>query len=93
MSHKTAGVQRLIAGVVTGHAATHLPDITEQVFHDIERNATWRARYEALASLLGVTVTNQAIGRCVRDAVNGVAVRQVATTRTTLAASYSVLRY
>jgi hypothetical protein len=74
--------------IVAAHIGAQSPHVIEDVFVDIDDNDVSRAEYASQVNILGKMVVNQAIGRYVRDAVNGVAIRQVAATRAMLTGNY-----
>lgn len=93
MANKTLQVKNLVTRIVGPYIGAQLPNAIEDVFLVIENDATLQAEYDAQVSALSKMAVNQAVGRYVRDAVIGTAVKQTVAKRTKLAGSYSVLRY
>lgn len=88
---KTAGVKQLAELVLAKLPAPLTEDVIEDVFCAIERHPGWLIEYDGLCTELTKTVVNNWIGVWVTRYLGLVGVRDVATTRTKLARSYSKL--
>jgi hypothetical protein len=88
---KTQGVYDLSAHVLATLPTPHGTDIIEDVCVAIEINPTWRSRYQQLVSALGRDVTNNWIGRHVKNITGMNTIQQVPATRSKIIGSYTKL--
>jgi hypothetical protein len=88
---KTGGVKRLIEGVLSSLPRPYTEHVIEDVFAAIEHNPKLRRKYDALCDEFGKSVTNSLGGYWIGKALGKVGERQVASHRTTLLGSYSIL--
>jgi hypothetical protein len=90
-SRKTDDVRDLVARVLHTLPQPWPPDITDQVCLAIERRAEWLAEYKGLVKELGVWTMNTSLGAHVKDLTNMENSGHMATSKSHLIASYSVL--
>ena len=89
MTRTTQDIYDLVRDAIKIVPQTFSEDVIEDAFLAVGADQGLLNRLSCCRSAHGRNVTNQMFGRYVRDAVNGVAIRQVAATRTHLTGSYS----
>jgi hypothetical protein len=88
---KTTGVKVLVHQVLDAMPRPYSVDVIDDVFHAIETNPAWLAKYNALCDELGTTVTNTWSGQWIAHALGKRGERQLPSRKSTLIASYSLL--
>jgi hypothetical protein len=88
---KTAAVESLVREVLESLPRPYTENVIEDVFLAIEKQPGLRARYDTECASLTKTVTNNWVGQYVSRILGKVGMRQVDSTRSKLAGSYSVL--
>ncbi len=89
MARKTQDIYDLVMAALGSVPKPYTEDVIEDVFLRI--TGPLLERLECARTQHGREVTNQMIGRYVRTAVHGTAIKQVPATRTKLTGSYSKL--
>jgi len=93
MAGKTDGVAELVRVILQTLPKPYGEDIIEDVFVAIEHNPNWLKRYNELGTELSeVWVVNNWVGQHTRAQTGYETIKEVSTTRTKLAKSYSKLR-
>jgi len=88
---KTSGVKQLAGEVLDTIAQPHTEHVIDDVFHAIENSPEFRRRYDGLCQKLGTTVVNNWCGQWVAHALGKTGEQQVASRRSSLIGSYSLL--
>lgn len=88
---KTAGVKALVREVLDTLAPPYSEHVIDDVFYEIEHQARFRRQYDVLCDKLGKFVVNNWIGQWTAHALGKTGETQVASRRSTLNGSYSLL--
>ncbi len=90
-SRKTDDVRDLVARVLRTIPQPWPADVTDQVCLAIERRSDWLAEYNRLVKELGVWSVNTSLGAHVKDLTNMENSGHIATSKSKLIKSYSLL--
>ncbi len=88
---KTAGINALVRDVLEALPRPYTENVIEDVFLAVENEPALLARYETECDALTKTVANNWVGMYVGNILGKVGTRQVKSTRSKLAGSFSVL--
>lgn len=88
---KTEDVRALIRDVLDTLSEPYSHHVIDEVFAAIEKDPTWRNRYELLCSTLGRDVVNTWGGRWIALTLERSGEKQVPSKKSTLIGSYSIL--
>lgn len=88
---KTTGVKKLVRQVIDTIPPPYTMHVIDEVFHRIETDAVWRGQYNTLCDELGKTVVNNWCGQWIAHALGKRGEVQVASQKSTLIGSYSLL--
>lgn len=88
---KTSGVKALVREVLESLPSPHSEHVIDEAFATIESSPGFRARYQALCDTLGKSVVNNWCGQWIAHVLGKTGQVQVASRRSTLIGSYSLL--
>jgi hypothetical protein len=88
---RTAEVKLLMREVLATLPKPHSEHVIDDVFGAVERNRGWRQRYQAQCDSLGQSVVNAWGGYWVANALGKAGEQQVASQKSSLIGSYSIL--
>jgi len=93
MARKTQDVYDMVQTIMPRIPQPYTENVIEDAFIVMDGDTSLLDRLECCRTAHGRDVTNQMVGRYVRDAVKGTAIKQVVATRTNSTGSYSKLTF
>jgi hypothetical protein len=88
---RTGSVKALVREVLTSMPQPRSEHVIDEVFFSIETTPVWQREYESLCATLGKTVVNTWSGYWIGNILGKVGERQVASKKSKLIESYSLL--